>query len=347
MRTMPKATGGRRTPGRMIRLLLALALALPGAAGLLAAATAAGGLGPDSSFPANPVGGTGRFAFDLEMRIEIESDKVSGPATVYVNSRDGSMALANPHTALWALGMPDVPGLQIHHVILRAGEAMVCGVHPQQGQGCMLLGKAPSPLTAASLSRQQAEAYFRSVSLTDQDNAPVDVAGTDGLEHVHGMGADLTAITFWFDPGRSTVATHMAFLGPGVGVMRDLRSNTNRIVRHSFYDMNLAERHPMSWMSIHLRDMRKIVHRIDTSRYPLVTAFTPGGSRGAAGLSDWMRTQGRQIAAWQRSLEACPDGPPGSGCREEYRGKIKRLQDIMKARVRAFGNAEGIPVPDD
>ena len=96
------------------------------------------------------------------------------------------MALANPHTALWALGMSAIPGLQIHQAVFRHGEVMVCSVHPDYGEGCMQVGEAHSSLVAAALGREQAQLYFNSVRLTDQDNAPVDVEGRRGLEHVHG-----------------------------------------------------------------------------------------------------------------------------------------------------------------
>lgn len=339
----------RKPIRKSVRLLLSVSFVFAAVLNWQAVAVAAG---PDSSFPANPASGTGHFVFDLEMQVEIDSDRISGPATVYVNSRDGSMALANPHTALWALGMPDIPGLQIHQAVFRHGELMVCGVHPDYGEGCMQMGEAHSALAAAVLGREQAQLYFNSVRLTDQDNAPVDVEGTHGFEHVHGYliqdRGGQANITFWLDPGRSTVATHMPFLGPGVGVMEDRRSGTNRTVRHAFFDFALAEEgNPLNWLSIHLNSLRRTEHRVDASRYPLVTAFTSENISAAGDLSGWMQTKGREIRALAREMEGCPKDSAGNDCRAGYRERIKRLEDQMQDRVRAFGTAQGLPIPRD
>ena len=134
----------------------------------------------DSPFPANPESGLGVFAFDLVIRMDMASDRASGPITLFVNSRDGSMALENPHTTLWALGMPDMPDVAIHHVIFRHGEIMACGVHPFVGEACMQLGQAMGPGLALMTNTAMAEDFYESVRWTDQDGAPDDLAGTRG-----------------------------------------------------------------------------------------------------------------------------------------------------------------------
>jgi len=327
---------------------------LIGAAGIFAALALAAvpafavAFNAGSSFPANPTDGTGPFAFDLEMRVTLESDKASGPMTVYVNSHDGSMALANPHTSLWALGMPDVPDLQVHQVIVRAGQALVCGSHPRYGQGCMVMGaKGFSSVMASLASEAEAEAYFNSIRNVDQRNAPVDIASTRGLPFVHGLAGDGAYMTLWFDPGQSTVATQHPFLGPGVGVVKDYRNHTNRTVRHAFFDMNMADHSPVSWMSIHLDDLRRATHRIDTSRYRLITAFTSAKIDESKDISSWMQAEGRRIRGLEREMAGCPDGAAGNDCRRQYRARITTAQDAMRARVLNFGRANGLPIPND
>lgn len=328
---------------RMMRLvvkaLLVACLAVVGNVWLSVAAWANAGV------PANPAGALGNYVFDLQMQVEIASDKVSGPITLYVNSHDGSMALANPHTTLWALGMPDIPELQIHHVIVRPGKSLVCGQHPTQGLACVWLGNTTSPLMMAWIGEEDMREYFASLAYTDPDNAPVDIAGTQGLAFVHGRNEAMVAKTFWFDPGRPTVSTQMPFLGPGVGIMRDLRSNTNRVVRYAFFDFHLADA-PLSWLQLHLADMRRAVHRIDTGRYRLIDAFSSEAIAQSGDIASWMQAQGRQIQAWRRSLDTCPQGQVGSDCRAEYRAKIKRLEDLIRTRARAFASERGVSIPN-
>ncbi|MBL0935388.1 MAG: hypothetical protein IBJ07_11645 [Rhizobiaceae bacterium] len=240
---------------------------------LILLSSGAAGFGAESGFRANPATGVGTFAFDLEISFDLRSDRASGAATVYVNSRDGSMALANPHASLWAFGMQDIPGLQIHHVIVRAGEIMACGRHPLHGDGCLPFGGDIVPGFSAWASAEAAERFFASVASTDQSRAPGFVVGTKGLDYVHGSGAPDEDVTFWFDPGPSTVATHMPFLGPAVGVMKDYRDRRTKVVRHAY--IRFAEgRAPVRWLSIRLNRLAQRSHQIDLSGYAVVTAFT-------------------------------------------------------------------------
>lgn len=330
--------GFRAVAGLLARIIMA-------AAALVALAPAnAADFGASSRFPANPASGNGRYAFDLEMRVSIESDRGSGDATIYVNSADGSMAVADPHLTLWAFGAPDIPGLQVHQLIIRRGEIMACGRHPDYGNGCMQMGGAGAG--AFHMAVADARAFLASDRGIDEAAARADLGDTSGLQPISGQMRDGTLATFWVEPGQSTIATQEPFLGPGVGVLKDYRVNRNRTVRIASFGFAEVEEMPLQWMTMRLRDLRQSTHRLDSSAYPLVTAFSSAGVSEATDLSAWITAQGRQVAALQQQLDACPRGRSGSDCRAEYRAQIKALEDQIRARALGFGARHGLPTGD-
>lgn len=320
--------------------LVAFALAL----GFASAASAAE-FDRDSSFPANPTVGTGQFAFDLTMQVSLRATGIDGNFTVLVNSRDGSMALEDPHTTLWALGLQDIPDLQIHQVIARTGELLVCGTHPETGKGCMTLGGSLAsfwvPIREGMLARDS-EAFFASATLTDQSAVPCCQPGTENLTHMAGKGASGETLAFWFDPGAATVRTQRPFLGPGVGIMKDRISRTNRVVRHFWVDPPEGQS-PVDSIMMHLDRLTMGRNNIDVSDYPLVTAFAAPSIGDALLLSDWMRAQGADIQGLARELESCLEGAAGADCRAFYRDRIDEIEAQMKARVLEFGIQQGLP----
>ena len=320
--------------------LVAFALAL----GIATAASAAD-FDMDSSFPANPTVGTGQFAFDLTMQVSLSATGVNGSFTVYVNSRDGSMALENPHTTLWALGMKDIPDLQVHQVIARTGEIMVCGIHPETGKGCLTLAGNPAafwaPIREGMLYRD-ASTFFASVPRTNQNNVPCCQPGTAGAAHMAGKGVSGEKLVFWFDPGAATVRTQRPFLGPGVGIMKDAIGRTNRVVRHFWVDPPEGQS-PVGSIMMHLDRLTSVHHSIDVSSYPFVSAFGARSIGDSLLLSDWMRSQGADIQSLARTLEDCLEGEAGADCRAHYRDRIKRIEAEIKARVLDFGVQNGLP----
>lgn len=310
-------------------------------------AVAAADFSADSSFPANPAVGTGRFGFDLEMQVSLRATGVNGTVTVYVNSRDGSMALANPHTSLWALGMQDIPDLQIHQVISRTGEILVCGVHPKAGKGCLTLAGNSSLLWASvrnNMVGHDARTFFTTVGSTNQSDVPCCQPGTEGAAHMAGRGRSGELLVFWFDPGRATVRTKRPFLGPGVGVMKDQLSHTNRIVRHFWVKPPEGES-PVSSVMMHLDRFKQARHTVDIADYPLVTAFSAPAIGDAANISDWMRMRGADIQQLSRQMANCEQGAAGNDCRTHYRQRIKTIEASIKERVLGFGRQHGLPVP--
>ncbi|MFE3838190.1 hypothetical protein [Pseudogemmobacter sonorensis] len=298
-------------------LLVSLLLALPARAEF----------STPSSFPPNPASAIGRYGFDLALRIELQSDRASGPLTLLVNSRDGSMALDNPHASLWALGMEDIPGLDIHHVLFRAGEFLVCGRHPMVGEACLQIGGGMGLPYGLDIGEAFAREFYESLRWTDQDGAPVGVEGTGGLGFVHGRGSDGTYLTFWFDPGRSTVDTTVPFLGPGVGIAKDYDAGVNRVARHFFVDFSLTDS-PVRWAAMQLVDLSHVERRIDLSRYRLIDAFSLPGLGGAIALAREAPAIGAQV----REFEAIGADEMAEATAEAY-----------WARVRAHAAEHGLP----
>jgi len=313
-------------------------------AGVALSPPAVAGFDAPSSFPANPAAGTGRFGFDLEMQVDLESRRSSGQFIALVNSHDGSMALENAHTALWALGMKDIPALQVHHVIYRKGSLMACGQHPKFGKGCIALGfdQEWQPV-AAQLQASHVAHFFRSARATEQSRAPCCPNGTRGLAHLTGQGADGSWLTFWFDPGTATTATLVPFLGPGVGIMKDEISSTNRVVRHMQAQLSGSADN----VEMHLMKLSRVNRSIDLSSYRLVTAFSTGGLNNARDVSNAIMGQGRQIRAWSKALASCDKGTAGRDCRALYRGKIRAAEEDMKRRAFEFATKHGLPTPGD
>ncbi|PKO90967.1 MAG: hypothetical protein CVU15_11170 [Betaproteobacteria bacterium HGW-Betaproteobacteria-1] len=293
-----------------------------------------------SRFTPNPQSGVGRFVFDLEMRVTLRSTQASGPFTVLVNSRDGSMVLDNPHITLWALGMPDVPGLQIHHVLYRPGNLMACGIHSQTGEVCLPLGASDWVATIMpALSELNAEHFFASARESDQTAAPCCLPEARGLEHLRGQGRDGSWISFWFDPGISTTPTQVPFLGPGVGVIKDQIARKNRVVRHIHVMPVGTESFEM-----HLDHLSGANRSLDLSRFRVVSAFTTTGLSEANDLSAWIMASGREIQALSREMaEVCAKGRAGNDCRAEYRVRIKALEHEIKMRALGYGAAHGLP----
>jgi hypothetical protein len=297
-----------------------------------------------STFRPNPETGAGRFVFDLEMQVKLRSPQASGPFTVLVNSRDGSMALDNPHASLWGLGMQDVPGLQIHHVIYRSGSMMACGAHPQSGHACLLLGASGwvaqiMPMIADA----DAERFFTSARTTDQRAAPCCLPETQGLEHLRGQSVDGSYVTFWFDPGTATTATAAPFLGPGVGIIKDFNVRRNRVARH----IHVKPSESASF-ELHLDRLTRINKTVNLSNYNLVTAFTTDGLSQANALSARIMGRGREIQALSREMaDTCPKGRAGNDCRTEFRARIKSLEDEIKASALGFGSRHGLPVAEE
>lgn len=89
-----------------------------------------------SDFPPNPplihpastaVAPAARFQFDIAMDVDFEFGQGPIRARVFVNSRDGSMLLDNPHTALWAFGAQGLDKITVHHLLFQSGRALACG----------------------------------------------------------------------------------------------------------------------------------------------------------------------------------------------------------------------------
>ncbi len=300
----------------------------------------------DSRFAPNPPSGqSGRFAFDLRLDVGFQSDRAAGPITVFVNSRDGSMALDNPHVTLWALGMQDIPGLQIHHAIIRESELMACGRHPEFGDGCLPMGGDIVPGFSAWAAQVEAERFFASASTARAADFPPAPAAVRHLARLDGYMQEGVKASFWFDPGHATVATQMPFLGPGVGVMKDRISRSNRVVRHAHYVFPPAE-HALRYLSIQLADLSRTQHRVDLSGYPLVTAFTAPALGQAQAVGIDILGLGAQVQAIARDMEeSCPHGSPGNECRAEYRQRIQALEAQIHQRASDFARQHGLRAP--
>ena len=194
----------------------------------------------------------------------------------------------------------------------------------------MQLGQAMGPGLALMTSTAMAEDFYESVRWTDQDGAPDDLAGTRGLGFVHGMTTDGTLATFWFDPGRSTIATRQPFLGPGVGLAKDYNARVNRTVRSAFFNFDLADARAVNWMSMHLRDMSSRRNRVDVSGYRLMDLFSAAGLAGARNLG----RQAPGVGAQVREFEAI-------GARDA----ADAVEDAYHERLRAHAEAHGLPIP--
>ena len=313
---------------------------------MLVTAAQAAAFGSASSFAPNPIVGTGDFDFDLEMRIDVKATGIDGKMTLYVNSADGSMALENPHTTAWAFGMPDLPDMQIHQVVWRSGEFLVCGIHHEAGKGCLTFGSELSPLWTgirAARITEDAAAFFATVPETGQDAVPCCQPGSGGLAHMAGRGWTGERIVFWFDPGSATTRITPPFVGPGVGIMKDRISRTTRVVRHFFVDPPDGQS-PVGAIILHLDRLTTARHGFDLTDYPLVTAFSAPAIGEAGLLSDWMRQQGAEIQHLTRQMESeCDAGAAGNDCRKAYRARIKAVEELIKSKVFAFGSKFGLP----
>ncbi|MFN3581179.1 MAG: hypothetical protein ACK4VV_11995 [Pseudomonas sp.] len=306
------------------------------------------GFEADSRFTANPPSGqSGQFAFDLRLQLHFESDRNAGPLTVFVNSRDGSMALDNPHVTLWALGMQDLPGVQIHHVIIRDGEVMACGRHPELGEGCMPMGGDIVPGFSVWATHVAAERFFASVPRARGSDFGPAPAAVRNLSRLDGYVQEGVKASFWFDPGRATIATQVPFLGPGVGIMKDQISRSNRVVRHAHFTFPPGQ-HSLQYLSIQLDNLSRAQQRIDLSRYLLIKAFTAPalGEAHATGLD--IVGLGRQIQGIAREMEeTCVPGTSGNECRADYRRRIQALEAQIHQKATNFARDHGLPQPPE
>ena len=316
-------------------LLAVAVLALAGAAPPSQAAD----FSANSRFPDNPESELGLYRFDLRIRQNIDSSEGIGAITYYVNSADNSMMIpASGLGAWWPRG--EFAQGRLEFVIRQAdGDFMACGQHQDLGPACLLLGDNFGPAFGWLRHMTWHRQFLDSIAETPQALGEGPGGGARG---VRGRGQD-AYLQMWFDPGTSTVATQMPFLGLGVGVMKDFRVRSNRTVRRlrvEGMDMDGGD------LVMDLLELVPARASQDTSMYRFVTAFTTQGVEEAVQLGQQGLSLQAQARGIQEALDACPKGRDGRDCRERERARMKALEDQFRQQALDYGRRHGLPVED-
>jgi hypothetical protein len=143
-----------------------------------------------------------------------------------------------------------------------------------------------SPEINATISGRAQRMFFADVLPSPPAPPPGKLPGASQLEAVAG-DTPSGRLTLWLEPGSSTIATRAPFLGPGVGVLKDPRTNRNRVVRHAWLHSpeHAGTSLPLD-TSITLRTLQPATRSLALSGYKRVTAFAthrsydPGRSQG-------------------------------------------------------------------
>ena len=315
-----------------------------------------------SDFPPNPplvnpasgaAASSARFQFDIAMDVDFEFGQGPIRARVFVNSRDGSMLLDNPHTALWAFGVQGLDKITVHHLLFQSGQALACGEpnderRRQDAQKlfgaerlCIEAGQL-FPYVIADQERIHQQLFFE---LADRDRPPSGRFDHDRRLAFIGGPTTSGELSLWIDPGRATFVTDRLFLGPGVGLAFDPRSGQVRVVRHALIQMpqNRGTSVPEE-VALTLVAIERARHQLTLSGYKHVTGFSTGDRHfrdlpQAQGSIEQMNQLSAELARVMRDVERMDQAGNCAGAQAAYAAMMQKMQ--------AFQRQHGFAVPMD
>lgn len=331
-----RSRSSRSIPG------LAGAMALTAVA-LLTGPTLAQSFDADSRFAANSLYEPAVHRFDLEMRIELWQGGNRGEFSLFVNSRDGTMAVLDPELVRWAFGAPQIPQTTLHFGFKRPGDsALVCGRHEQHGDACIQAGGTlyQDPLFSFGMEWEGVMDFLESEATTPQQA----LEGEGPPDHlpVTGMFGEHRA-TLWLSPRSSGIATQRPFLGFGVGLIKDYRTNVNRIVRQARIEGAGLDGDDLFFRLV---DIRPANRSFDTGRYGMVSAFGTDALRSAEAFPARIEAHQRRLRALEEGMSACGGAEVQRNCRASYRERIRAERQAFQDEVRTWARDRGLPVPD-
>ena len=315
-----------------------------------------------SDFPPNPplvhvasgaAAPSARFQFDIAMDVDFEFGQGPIRARVFVNSRDGSMLLDNPHTALWAFGAQGLDKITVHHLLFQSGRAMACGEphderRRQDAQNlfgaervCIELGQL-FPYVIADEEQLHHHMFFE---MADRRRPPRGRFDHDPRLDFIGGPTTSGELSLWMDPGRATFVTDRLFLGPGVGLAFDPRSGQVRVVRHALFEMPQHRGTTLpEVVALTLVAIERARHQVTLSGYKHVTAFTTGDRHfsdlpGGGGGIEQMNQLSAELARVMREVERMDQAGDCAGAQRAYAGMMQKMQ--------AFQRQHGFAVPMD
>lgn len=315
-----------------------------------------------SDFPPNPplvhfsseaAASSKRFQFDIAMDVDFEFGQDPIRARVFVNSRDGSMLLDNPHTALWASDAQGLDKITVHHLLVQSGRALACGEpHDERRRqdAQTLFGAERVCIEAGQLfsyvidddERIHHQLFFE---MADRQRPPPGRFDHDRSLDFIGGPTTSGELSLWMDPGRATFVTDRLFLGPGVGLAFDPRSGHVRVVRHALIQMpqNRGTSLPEE-VALTLITIEPARHQMTLAGYKHVTAFTTGDRYfrdvpGSGGGIDQMNQLSAELARVMREVERMDQAGDCASAQRAYAGMMQKLQ--------AFQRQHGFAVPMD
>lgn len=290
----------------------------------------------DSTFPPNPSTGIGLNRFDLRLMQTVDTPQGLFTFTYFANSADGSLLF--PEWTLDTLlpaGREFTRG-QMHFVLRRAdGDILACGKHETAGLGCLQLGENLGPAFAWLQKSTQQKRFLESIPRTPQTLQDPPAGSVQGVRGKTGDGF----IQMWLDRRASSIRTQQLFLGAGVGIIKDPRTRSNRLVRRTLWED--ADR-----IVADLVEMESARIERDTSAYRLVTAFTSQGISEATTLGLDLNQLQAEAAEIQQALDACPKGSTGKDCRKTHRQRMKELNERARQQALDYARRHGLPVGD-
>lgn len=321
-----------------------------------------------SPFPANPplahgssteAAGASSYRFDLLLDVEVDIGTGPRPARVYVNSGDGSMLLEQPSLALWSFGAADLlRQVSVHHLLVANRQALACGeaasaataAKAEQLFGarrlCFGVGSL-SPLLASEAEFDRDNVFELAVPSPPFPPRSRLPGARDGDLEMFAGETMSGRVTLWLEPGASEVATQVPFLGPGVGVIKDLRSRRNRLVRHAWLHspQNQGSQAPTN-VYLSLKRLAPVNRQVSLAGYRRVTAFTVGSPshpspffRGGPGM-DRMNALSRELADGMRQVELMDRNGNCQGAQQQFASLMTKL--------RSYQTQHGLaaPLPD-
>ncbi|OYW36592.1 MAG: hypothetical protein B7Z42_11950, partial [Brevundimonas sp. 12-68-7] len=238
---------------------------------------------------------------------------------------------------------PEIPQTTLHFGFKRpGGSSLVCGRHEQHGDACIQAGGIlyQDPIVSFHWEQEAVMGFFESEVTTPQQA----LEGEGPSDHlpVTGMFGEHRA-TLWLSPRSSGIATQRPFLGLGVGLVKDYRTNTNRIVRQSRIEGAGRDGDDLFFRLV---DVRPASRSFDTGRYGMVSAFGEDALRSAAAFPVQIEEHQRRLRALEEGLDACGGAEVARNCRASHRERIRAERQAFEDQVRAWGRDRGLPVPD-
>ncbi|MBB1061843.1 hypothetical protein [Marilutibacter spongiae] len=297
--------------------------------------------GAESRFPANPQDDRGSFRFDWAIVHTVDSADLLADFEYHVNSADGSALVAGDAIRPLLGHLP--AAADIDFLLRKAnGDLLACGTHDRVGKACLKLGEDLPAAFAWLGHATRTGAFLSSIASTPQrlgSPPPGRARGARGRVDIDGEPHYLQV---WVAPGASPVATQVAWLGMGSGVLKDTRSRINREVRRVRYegiDRDGGD------VVVDTESIRPSVAARDTRDYRIVTAFGSSALAEATAIGAGMQeVAAREVQALDRALRECLPGDAGRACRRLYREKIKAANAASRDEALDWARQQGLTV---